>query len=419
MAIAVSQCSTRRYSPYRADGQRAMSPAATTPGAARRVSSQTTPSSTSSPDPANQSTLGITPMPMTTTSASMNVPSASRTPSTRSVPSSPSTPTPSRTSTPWSRWRSAMTDADPGPEGAFERHLGRLEQRDVEAAAATRRRHLRADEAGSDDDDPTRVLVERRRAGACSRRANAGRARRRAPRCAAATGPTRPSRSRARRSPAGRRRRDARTARCDRGPWPAGRGAGRVRDPRWRRAARSDRDPTRPRAPASTEVDGRRAWRGRRRRPRCARRSPRGAACGRRASRRGTHRRPRSNRSSGHLEAPCRPDRRGHSSTIEMACLGQRCTASSIFGRMSSGGVSFKHVEEVVVAHLEHLRCDPHADRVALAQVEVDHHSHLGPLGWRCADYPVGRVIMARPPSPGVRPEPVLPSNLTSCQIWP
>src|SRR4051812_25650538 len=40
-----------------------------------------------------------------------------------------------------------------------------------------------------------------------------------------------------------------------------------------------------------------------------------------------------------------------------------------------------QHVEEVVVAHLEHLWCDPHADRVALTQVVVDHHSHLGPLG--------------------------------------
>src|SRR3954452_14443373 len=38
-------------------------------------------------------------------------------------------------------------------------------------------------------------------------------------------------------------------------------------------------------------------------------------------------------------------------------------------------------VEEVVVAHLEDLGRDPHADRVALTQVVVDHYSHLGPLG--------------------------------------
>ncbi len=39
-------------------------------------------------------------------------------------------------------------------------------------------------------------------------------------------------------------------------------------------------------------------------------------------------------------------------------------------------------VEEVVVAHLEHLGGDPHADGVALAEVEVTHDAHgLVPLG--------------------------------------
>ena len=55
---AFSQCSTRMTSPKRAFGQRAMSPAATTPGAARQVSSHTTPLSRASPEPSSQPVVG-------------------------------------------------------------------------------------------------------------------------------------------------------------------------------------------------------------------------------------------------------------------------------------------------------------------------------------------------------------------------
>jgi hypothetical protein len=36
------------------------------------------------------------------------------------------------------------------------------------------------------------------------------------------------------------------------------------------------------------------------------------------------------------------------------------------------GGLLLQHIEEVVVANLEHLGCDTHAQRVALALVEID-----------------------------------------------
>ncbi len=109
MAMALSQCSTRISSPKRWLGQRATSPAATMPGAARVVASHTSPSSSASPEPSSQPVFGETPMPTTTRSASTSVSSASRTWVTRSPPSNPATPTPRRRSTPWSRWSSPIT----------------------------------------------------------------------------------------------------------------------------------------------------------------------------------------------------------------------------------------------------------------------------------------------------------------------
>src|SRR3954452_2034290 len=63
-------------------------------------------------------------------------------------------------------------------------------------------------------------------------------------------------------------------------------------------------------------------------------------------------------------------------------------------------------VEKVVVADLEDLWCDPHADRVALTQVVVDHHSHLGPLGSSS-----GRNAHHAPTA--------CAQDLMECQIWP
>lgn len=52
--------------------------------------------------------------------------------------------------------------------------------------------------------------------------------------------------------------------------------------------------------------------------------------------------------------------------------------------------VLVEDVQEVVVAYLEHIGGDLHADRVALAQVVVDNYSHGGSpgLGYpnRCPD---------------------------------
>ena len=54
-----------------------------------------------------------------------------------------------------------------------------------------------------------------------------------------------------------------------------------------------------------------------------------------------------------------------------MACLGQTRAASSHRAQLV-GRLLLEHVEEVVVAHLEHLGRDAHAQRVALTLVEVD-----------------------------------------------
>ena len=68
---------------------RAMSPAATMPSAAKRRSSQTTPLSMVSPESANQSVVGTTPMPTTTTSAATASPPSSSTTSPPRPPLGP------------------------------------------------------------------------------------------------------------------------------------------------------------------------------------------------------------------------------------------------------------------------------------------------------------------------------------------
>ena len=78
-------------------------------------------------------------------------------------------------------------------------------------------------------------------------------------------------------------------------------------------------------------------------------------------------------------DALARPPASGQPS-IEMACLGQRRTASSTLARSSSRRLVLEHVEEVVVPHLEHLGGGGHAQGVALTQVVVDDDAHLGLL---------------------------------------
>ena len=99
-STAFVQCSTRICSSNRGLCQRATSPAAYTPGAARQVASHTMPPSSVSPDDCSHPVAGSTPTPTTTRSASTVLPSESLTRSTRSPPSKPSTPTPHRRSTP-------------------------------------------------------------------------------------------------------------------------------------------------------------------------------------------------------------------------------------------------------------------------------------------------------------------------------
>ena len=55
-----------------------------------------------------------------------------------------------------------------------------------------------------------------------------------------------------------------------------------------------------------------------------------------------------------------------------MACFGQTRAASSHLRAQRVGRLLLEHVQEVVVAHLEHLGRDAHAQRVALTLVEVD-----------------------------------------------
>ncbi|KAG1648580.1 hypothetical protein GQR58_029726 [Nymphon striatum] len=134
ISTALSQCSTRIISlSKRWLGQRATSPAATTPGAARQVASQTTPLSTVRPEPSSHSVLGMTPIPTTTTSASRVEPSERVTERTRPSPSRASTPTPSRsgtgaistmvTSSPWLR-AVAATSAPMNPAPQTTTRLG-------------------------------------------------------------------------------------------------------------------------------------------------------------------------------------------------------------------------------------------------------------------------------------------------------
>ena len=334
--MALSQCSTRITSPKRGLGHRATSPAATTPGAARQVSSHTTPSSSVSPEPSSQPVFGVTPMPTTTTSASTAEPSASRTRSTRVAAGEPGHADAQAHVDAVVAVQVGAGAADHLAEHPRQRDRQRLDHRDVEAPLAAGRRHLGADEAGADHHHPAGARVELGRGGRGSRRACAAcgpRPARRARAACAASAPvamTSPSKATSLAVGEGHAGAAARSS-------PVARVPSRQSRSRSSPAARqldAVGRPTSPRAPASTAAAGRRARCGsspitttRPSKPSLPQR------LGRPARRRGTRRR---RRSTARARVPAGVAQ----SSMEMACFGQRRTASSTFGRLSSGGFS-------------------------------------------------------------------------------
>ena len=138
--------------------QRATSPAATTPGAAAQVASHTTPSSRARPLPSSQPVTGDTPMPTTTTSASIDEPSARRTPldPVAAVDAVDAGAEPEVDAV------VAVQVGDerrPSPRRAPRMHGAGSGSTTVTSSAepAGRGRHLAADEPGADDDDPARA----------------------------------------------------------------------------------------------------------------------------------------------------------------------------------------------------------------------------------------------------------------------
>src|SRR5687767_11849008 len=114
-STALVQCSIRAESPSHRLATRATSPAAYTSGAASPEPAQTMPLSIVRPLPSSHSVFGVTPMPTTTTSASIREPSESATPATRDSPRTLVTTTPVRRSTPWSRCTAATMSPNVGP----------------------------------------------------------------------------------------------------------------------------------------------------------------------------------------------------------------------------------------------------------------------------------------------------------------
>ena len=203
-SVALVQCSSRMSSPSNSGfGQRATSPAATTPGAASSVSSHTTPLSSVSPEPSSQSVSGTTPTPTTTTSASTALPSSSRTRSTLPSPSIAATPTPRRRSTPWSRCSSPHTMPSSGPR---PRTIGAGSASST-VTSRPRPRHVAATSAPMNPAPITTTRgsrVERGRGARARRRACAARTCRRGRGCRGACAASRRWRARGRRTAATR-----------------------------------------------------------------------------------------------------------------------------------------------------------------------------------------------------------------------
>ena len=131
-----------------------MSPAATTPGAASRVSSHTTPLSSARPEPSSQPVAGVTPMPTTTTSASTTEPSAEPQPLDPVATLEGLDPDAEADVDPVVPVQVGAQRAQVGAHDALHGHGEGLDHGHLVALLATGRRHLGADEAGPDDDDP-------------------------------------------------------------------------------------------------------------------------------------------------------------------------------------------------------------------------------------------------------------------------
>ena len=347
-------------------GQRAISPAATTPGAATHSSSHTTPLSIVSPDPSSHAVSGTTPMPTSTTSASTAVPSPSRTRSTRSSPSIASTCTPVRRSTPWSRCIAAITAPSSGPN---PRTIG-CGSASSTVTSSPRPRHVAATSAPM---NPAPITTTFGPASSRARSASASSSVRRVNTTVELRLIRKTTRRGARRDHQGVVLDAALVGECectrleierDR-TRPSIQSASRSSTP-WRRNTMSAASRC-PRADPSTAAGGRTASATLRRSRRSGRRNPHDGGSPSRAAPRATYRRPR----------PCARERglsrrsRSLASDSRAGFLDQR---ASRLGRLL-----LEDVQEVVVSHFEDLGCDPHAHRVALALVEVDDDSHLWP----------------------------------------
>ena len=162
-SVALVQCSSRIIvSPNAGLGQRATSPAATTPGAASNVASHTTPLSSVRPEPSSQSVLGATPTPTTTTSASTDGAVVEQDPFDALGTFEPRDPDAGAQVDAVVAVQRREGVAERGPEPADHRRRQRLEHGDLQPASAARRRDLGADEPRADHHHRWRVRRGRR-----------------------------------------------------------------------------------------------------------------------------------------------------------------------------------------------------------------------------------------------------------------
>ena len=165
-SAATCQCSIRISSspPSCRQCQRATSPAATMPSAAKRRSSHTTPLSTVSPESASHSVAGTTPMPTTTTSAANVSPVSS---STTSLPAVRRRIRPARRDAADAHTGSQVHPVRPVQRGAVraDRWSRGLAQRDRRSASSTVTRQPRSAhvDATSAPMKPAPITTTRRR----------------------------------------------------------------------------------------------------------------------------------------------------------------------------------------------------------------------------------------------------------------
>ncbi len=137
-----------------------MSPAATTPGAAASVSSVTIPSSTLRPEPSTHPVLGATPMPTSTTEASIAraVGEAHRLDPVGAVEAVDAHP--EAEVDPVVAVQPGHDHAHLRAQGPLQRGVGDLQDGDLEAPGPAHGGHLGADEAGTHHDHALGLLVE-------------------------------------------------------------------------------------------------------------------------------------------------------------------------------------------------------------------------------------------------------------------